>query len=91
MTYFFAAYQNDILSVARFEEPGGQEAKSNEFFLDMTVTSPYRYNVFDGTKRKYTSHRSSIVFVLPPQANATISIGFQPTNPLLTVSRLYLR
>lgn len=74
-----------------YEEPGGVESKSNEFFLDMCISSPYKRSVLNGTKRKYTNHRSSIVFELPPQENATIRIGFTPTSQVLSTTRLYLR
>lgn len=74
-----------------YEEPGGVESKLNEFFLDMRLDCPYKQRVLNGTKRKYTNHRSSIVFVLPPQANATIRIGFMPVDNKLTTTRLYLR
>lgn len=79
------------LSAGRFEEPGGVESKSNEFFLDMNYNSPFKESVLNGTKRKFTNHKSSIVFILPPQANATIRVGFTPSSQILTTTRLYLR
>lgn len=86
-SYLFVGH----FSTGRYEEPGGVESKSNEFFLDMNFNSAFKHSVLNGTKRKFTNHKSSIVFILPPQANATIRVGFTPSSQILTTTRLYLR